>query len=747
MKNNTAYKILAPAGSAAQLTMAVNNGCNAVYLGLDKFNARMKAPNFTLENIKEWIDYCHFFGVKVYIALNTSIKNDEFDDAVNLLNSVYKFNADGVILTDIALIKMASKLPKPFDIVASTQLNIHDAYGAKFIKDCGATTVVCARESSIDEIKEIIEVGIEAECFIHGATCVCQSGQCLLSSLSGGNSGNRGLCAQPCRKLYSCDNGKTYGYLLSAKDLCGIDIIKELAEVGVSTFKIEGRNRRPEYAGLCSRIYKEQITGKTLINSRKSYRILAEMFNRAMGELSYLRGQNNDIIFVHSQNHTGVLAGRIKGGRVQCETPLNKGDGLKVFDRIGREVCGGVVLEDGDKYVSCSFSGKVQDGMTVNRTTSVKLCEKVADAVRLVPVRVSFYAHSGCFAKIKIETYDGASAEVLSDYFVEKSIKQSTSADEITKQLQKIGNISYTISDIEIDIDEIFLAKSQINALRRAAFDELTKTIVNNYNSRFLNRKAVSISKRDIADKSDMPNCTVICKTDEEVSEAVGKAEYLIFKPKIIDKSVLDKVNGNIYFLDLPSFSDNGYLEKLLCNYKCGIVCHNVGHIQLARKLGLPYIVGSGMNIYNDYIANEFSDSETFVYSVELTLKEIEQFKNRSGYVFVDGNLTLMKLVHCPYKVAYRSDCKNCKADRPLVYIDDMGNDFNIIRRKDGRCTFDLINGRKLSVVNKIDGSGRYLIDYDQNVLSHYTKLNGGINDGYVEVKKYTKGRLFDKVN
>ena len=176
-------EILAPAGSIEQLVAAVNNGCDSVYLGMDSFNARMKAPNFTKDNIEQWINYCHLFGVKVYVAINTSLKNDEFTKAVDLLKYVYERNADGVILTDLALIRIAAMLQKPFDVVASTQLNTHDGYGATYLRDLGATTVVCARESSLNEIKEIVSTGVNVECFIHGATCVCQSGQCLFSAM------------------------------------------------------------------------------------------------------------------------------------------------------------------------------------------------------------------------------------------------------------------------------------------------------------------------------------------------------------------------------------------------------------------------------------------------------------------------------------------------------------------------------------------------------------------------------------
>ena len=452
-------EILAPAGSTEQLIAAVNNGCDSVYLGLASFNARMKAPNFTSDNIAEWIDYCHVFGVKVYVAINTSLKNSEFDNAVEMLLDVYNKHADGVILTDTALIQIAAKLPKPFDIVASTQLNIHDAYGAEFLLDIGATTVVCARESDIDSIRNIVATGIKAECFIHGALCVCQSGQCLFSSMVGGNSGNRGLCAQPCRKKYSA-NGGEYKYLLSARDLCGLDVAKELYEAGVTTYKIEGRNRRAEYAGITSEVYGKLFDNGFNYNDNDIVR-LKEIYNRDMSELTYLHGGAERIISPDSQNHTGVPVGIVRNGGIESTVPITKGDGFKIMNE-GVEVCGGVALESGRGRIAAEFSGVVKNGMSVRRTTSIALCDEINAVKKRLSISLQFVARHGEHARLKA-VYEEISAEVVSDYLVQQSQKIPTTVEEIDKQLRKTGNSYYTISDIDIGIDEVFLAKSQMN--------------------------------------------------------------------------------------------------------------------------------------------------------------------------------------------------------------------------------------------------------------------------------------------
>ena len=471
------------------------------------------------------------------------------------------------------------------------------------------------------------------------------------------------------------------------------------------------------------------------------------MYNREMGELGYLREKNDGIIYTHSQNHTGVYVGKVKNGGVMSSVALNKGDGLKVFDG-NKEICGGLVLESGSGYVACSFSGHTCDGMIVRRTTSVELCAEYSQKQRLIPVKMEFYSRVDQPVKIAVTSQSGIKAEISSDFLVQKALTCPTDKSEIAKQLQKTGETHYTICDIVIECDEIFIAKSQINALRRQVLDKLSEATITNYDNRFVDRKkcaAIQVDKT-VPTQSNV-TCAVVCKTIEDVRKVDNRVKYVIFKPQVINEKVLQSASNIALFVDLPSFSDNEYLEGIFSKYRVGIVCHNVGHVQLARKLALPYIAGGGLNIYNDYMANEFSDAETFVYSLELTLKEISQFANQSGLIFVDGDITLMKLVHCPFKVVYGCDCGNCKANDNLVYTDALGNAFRILRRKDGRCTFELVNGRKLSAVNKIEKAGRYLIDYNEKILAHYLSLNNGINDGYAEQQPYTKGRLFDKVN
>lgn len=751
--NGKNLEILAPAGSVEQLVAAVHNGCDSVYLGLDTFNARMKAPNFDAQNVGRWIDFCHFFGVKVYVAVNTSVKNDEFFAAKQTIFCAYQNNADGVIVTDLALMKYAASLAKPFEVVASTQLNIHDRYGAEFVKKLGATTVVCARECSLAEIKEIADSGVTVECFIHGALCVCQSGQCLFSSMVGGNSGNRGLCAQPCRKLYKAGDGRFTGggYLLSAADICSLDTAKDLVEAGASVFKIEGRNRRAEYAAVASAVYSRLFENDFKYDG-DDRTALIEAFNRGgLPQNNYLRENNGEIVYPYAQNHIGRRVGVVRGNTVQCEVAIEKGDGLKVFDGKS-EVCGALAMESGvsGDRVKAEFSAAVEDGYVVCRTTSVAQSSNALNARRTREVSAKFVATAGNCARLTLQSGDTVVC-VESDFVVQKAQKLPLTAEELREQLCKTGDSYCTITDIISEMDGVFIAKSQLNALRRQTLDVLTQKIIGDYNSKFVARrnvrapeKSVFVTKTSIAKPK---NClAVICRTPAEVKAACDKADFVIYKPDELTRETLGEVGDVRCFVDLPSLCDCNHIKGELPK-NVGVVCHNVGQMEFARRQKICYVAGAGLNIFNDEMAKEFFDAEMFVYSQELTLREIADFENGNGLTFVDGKLVLMKVTHCPYKLNFGCDCAHCKAGKTLKYTDEQGNEFYVGRRKDRRCTFEIVNGKKLSVVNRLLSGGRYLVDFDEKVVQHYFKLNSGFDDGYREKAPYTKGRLYNKIN
>ncbi len=338
MKNNV--ELLSPAGDMDCVRAAVQNGADAIYVGASSFSARASAKNFSLEELKEVINYAHVRNVKVHLALNTLIKNNEFNTAISIAEKAYEMGIDAILVQDIGLattlINAFPKLP----IHASTQMTVHNLSGVQALERLGFKRIVLSREMSLPEIEYICRnTNVEIETFIHGALCISYSGQCLFSSLIGGRSANRGRCAQPCRLPYTLlQDNKTIdsGYLLSPRDLCGLDFLPALIEAGVKSFKIEGRLKSPEYVAVVTRIYRKYID---LYFSSNPYEInlkdrkdLLQVFNRGNFSSGHLDSHaNHDLIYKEKQNNMGIYIGNVsnynhKNGHVT----LNLNDFLAV---------------------------------------------------------------------------------------------------------------------------------------------------------------------------------------------------------------------------------------------------------------------------------------------------------------------------------------------------------------------------------------------------------------------------------
>ncbi|HKM42700.1 MAG TPA: peptidase U32 family protein, partial [Limnochordia bacterium] len=256
-------ELLAPAGSWDALRAAVENGADAVYLGGKSYSARASAANFSPDELKEALDYCHIRGVKIYVTVNTLLREDELKGAISYLGDLYQWGVDAVIVQDLGLIGRARQDVPQLELHASTQMTAHNALDFRAIERLGITRVVLARELGTEAISEIgKQTRLELEVFVHGALCICYSGQCLMSSLIGGRSGNRGQCAQPCRQPYVVEGLTVPGeYVLSPKDLCLIEHLDALREVGVASLKIEGRLKSPDYVGVVVRTYRAALDG------------------------------------------------------------------------------------------------------------------------------------------------------------------------------------------------------------------------------------------------------------------------------------------------------------------------------------------------------------------------------------------------------------------------------------------------------------------------------------------------------
>ena len=496
-------ELLAPAGNMDSLKAAVMAGCDAVYLGGVLFGARAFAGNFTNEEIVYAINYAHLYGVKVYVTINTIIYDSEVERFLDYVRFLHKNNVDAVIIQDIGMFDLLRKKFPNLELHASTQMNIHNYDGALFAKKLGFKRVVMARETPIDVIKKIKEeIDIEIEVFIHGALCVSYSGECLLSALVGKRSGNRGTCAQICRKkydFYDDDKNKlnTNNYLLSTKDLCTLKYIDKLIEIGVDSLKIEGRMKRSPYVYLVTKTYRKVIdnyynTGKLKIDENDIIE-LKKMFNRNFTKGFMLNEDNNNFTYDKRPNNIGIEVGhvisKVKNDlKIKLTYDVSVHDGLRILD--DKEDKGLVInkmfinnksvleAKKGD-VITLKYDKYVEKNSKVLLTSSKKQLYSISEAIknqeRFIYIDLNFTAKEN--EKLKLTITDGLNTvtEVL-DKTPMRAINKETSHDVIKKQLSKLGNTVYKARSITLNLDDnLFINIKDINEIRRRAISKLNE--------------------------------------------------------------------------------------------------------------------------------------------------------------------------------------------------------------------------------------------------------------------------------
>ena len=750
-------EIFAPAGNFESLKQAVQSGADCVYLGLDSFNARMKADNFTAETLAQAVKLCHLHGTKVFLTLNILVKPTEFDKALEVASQAYMCGVDGIICADFGLCQILAKHLPGCDVVFSTQANIQNSEGCEVSKQLGINSLVLSREIDKNTLLDVRKThpDINIEYFVQGALCVAVSGQCQMSSAVDAFSGNRGQCKQPCRQNYSCfSDGKKIneGYLLSTKDLCLADKIDELKNMGINRVKIEGRNRRKEYVGQATEVYRKAIDNKPLTND--DHTNLKKMFNRGDFTKGYLyESDTGKIMYQHSQGHKGVEIGEIQTVKdkfciANTKYKFNSGDAFKIF-RNNIEVGNAVFAENQNGKLKLSYSGKIKVGDKLNVTTQTSLLEHYAELTKKVGVKLQLEAKVNLPIKCIIECKNQR-FEFESDFICDKAQNNPTSSDEIAKQMSKLGDTQFTILDIVIKSDDIFIPKSKINEFRRQIFDKIAEKLTQ------LNRTIPQYQRPQI-DKKDCKNLIAVCISNPKQTDFVKNCDLIIVKPQEYNSQFLAAFDCKFY-LDLPNFAlknDVDLLKKLINENPniIGISANSLYAIELAKQFDKKLFLNQGMNIFNDYSANLWHN-EGFVYANELTLNEISTFKNQSGFVFAEGYNVCMTLAHCPVQVNFKCTCKNCKYKGDLVYKDKLGNEFLIKRKKLSKCYFELINGHRLSGFEKIAQNHNFYLnlaglDNEKTKIiadAYTTFAKTGVKNSFAFAEKTTNGHLFKNV-
>lgn len=488
-------ELLSPAGNMDSLKAAIEAGCDAVYLGGRLFGARSFAGNFTNEEIIKAINYAHLYGVRVYVTINTIIYEREVENFIDYVSFLHKNNVDAVIIQDLGMLDLIGKMFPNLEIHASTQMHIHNFEGALFAKQMGVKRVVMARETPLLVIEKIKkELDIEVEVFVHGALCVSYSGQCLMSALIGKRSGNRGSCAQVCRKAYDLYdiNGKKLNkerYLLSTKDLCTLDNLDKLLKIGVDSLKIEGRMKRPEYVYLVTKIYRKAIdnyvkTGNLNINVEDVLE-LKKIFNRNFTKGFMLGEKNDEFVYQKRPNHQGIKVGEVvkycHGNLfIKLLGDVNINDGLRIEDdkedkglvinemfvnknKVKQAKKGSVIMIKYDKFVSVG-----KDVLLTTCSSQIKRIDAVLKSSKrkvLIDVYISIKENENVLIKVD----DGKNSVSLKSCFVaERAINNPIKKETIINQIKKTGSTIYEVKDVHLHLDKnVFANIKDLNELRR----------------------------------------------------------------------------------------------------------------------------------------------------------------------------------------------------------------------------------------------------------------------------------------
>ncbi len=609
-------EILSPVGSFDMLYAAVRSGADAVYLGAKDFSARRNAENFTADELSQVISYCHIRGVKAYLTLNILIKDNEFSDALELAATAYNNGIDGIIVQDLGLARVLRAQLPDLPLHASTQLSIHTPAALKVLKELGFKQVVVAREMSLTELSELCkkadEYGIIVEAFVHGALCMSVSGQCLLSAYLGQRSGNRGLCAGPCRLPFKAENGT--GYDLSLKDLSLIDHIPDLYKIGVRSFKIEGRMKRPEYVAAATKACKD-----SLINGLADTEIKNTLKN----------------VFSRSGFTSGYLENKL--GR----------------DMFGIRTKEDVVAANKAFPVLHELYRKENNSVAIKIKATVKGNEAIA---------ISFF--------------DEKNSVIISGAIPQTAKNKALTYEDAYKSLTKLGDTPYFCDSFDLELsDGLFVPSSELNLLRRRACDALSqkRSTLNrpkasiNYNKEYFIPKCDKIPDLVIRveNQDQIPNDlsgikAIIIPLEENIEKIEGVTNIVDIPRGIInEKLIIDKLLH--------------YKQKGISIALCG----NISALVIAKELGFTVLADTGLNIYNSEALTAFNDFgiKAAVASTELTIDNIKALNSSIPKGIISyGHIPLMLFRNCPIKNG--KECSEC--DKMGVLTDRLGTKFPI---------------------------------------------------------------------
>lgn len=797
MKN---IELLAPCGDFECLKAAVQNGADAVYLGASSFSARAGAKNFDLEGLEEAINYARLRNVDVHLALNTLIKNNEFNDALELVKIAYELGITAIIVQDYGLCSYLLKYLPDLPIHASTQMSIHNLEGAKEVESLGFKRAVLARELSINEIEFIKNnTNIELETFIHGALCISYSGQCLMSSMIGGRSGNRGTCAQACRLPYELidSNNKSIdkGYLLSPKDLCGLDYIPDLINIGVSSLKIEGRLKSPEYVATVTRIYRKYIdlslSSNDYIVDEKDKKDLMQAFNRGGFSDGHLNVKpNTNLICKEKPNNMGIYIGNVASFNAnKGHITINLNDRIAINDtvylehestkyRVSELMINNKNIEyalSGQLVKIGRMKGNIKPGDKIFKLESKTLShiakESYSGENKKAPLTANITIKKNCPISLEVTTPDSLCVKTSLDVYPSDAINNPITKERISLQLSKTGNTPFEFSEINIDLEDgLYVNISDLNELRRKAIDEITTSIITS-NKRKITK---TIPKLELTETSHNPKNKKISlllnildiNTNYSELENVDNI-YIPLKyfalPEYanIIRNISCSFNTYIY---MPTIIKANYrnlftnnIDSALENYNIkGFVLSNIGNFDMLDKYKDKYeFIGNyTLNVFNNASINEYKNLglNTITLSPELNkldIQEITRTINTPIELIVYGKTPVMTTGYCLLGSSNKCypRCKSlCKNSSTYSLKDRLELQFRVLPDPVQTVT-TIFNSKIASIESKDLNVDSVRIDIlDENILEINNIIRTVKSGKRLDGKDYTNGNFTREV-
>ena len=700
---NKKVEILSPAGSYESLKAAIAAGADAVYIGGTRFGARAYANNLTEEELLEAIDYVHLHGRKIYLTINTLLKEHELcNELYDYLLPYYKQGIDAVIVQDIGVLTYIKEQFPDLPIHASTQMTITNVLGAQFLKSLGAERIVTAREMQLSEIEEIAKnTDVEIESFVHGALCYCYSGQCLYSSLIGGRSGNRGQCAQPCRLPYRTDNQKDTQYVLSLKDICTLEYIPELVEAGIDSFKIEGRMKKPEYVALVTAMYRKYVDlylkyGKKAFRvEEKDREMLMDLYNRGGSHGGYYYTKNGrDMLSLERPNHAGVPALQVmkcKGRNVTVKAlvDIHKGDVIELPDGAENFTFGMDVLKGQTTTFVTHKNQKFSQNHILNRTRNESLLQwikaSIIDSKSKMKINGRLKLSVKEAARLVIE-YQDITVDVAGEK-AQEAVNQPMNAERVEKQMRKTGNTLFEFDKFKIELDgNLFMPMQALNELRRTGIEALEKQILLSF--RRTEKQKVLHTDESEKTHNSMPMYVYVENLEQweealnfDYAEriyldcnALNKAWANLDIPNIIDRT---HQSGKQIYLGMPHIFrketilkyEEAYDNIIKASWD-GVLIRNYESYAFLKNHGYSGKIVTDYNLYQfnkyakEFWKNEMIESTTA--PLELNFKELKEVGVENSELVVYGYFPMMVSAQCVKKTT-----EGCKKQKGQIFIKD----------------------------------------------------------------------------